>query len=339
MKTGKKIALLICLLLALGAAAAALVIGLRLLAADRTEGMAQCLCILALLICTVIFLVNGLNQEQLLGKVKQELTREDFLDNLEDASFGREDLDEILKNLKRDISSKYGEILARRDYEYSALQSQINPHFLYNTLDSIRSQALVDEFDELAEIVELLSKYCRYSISRKQNFVKLREELENVTNYFRIQQFRFEDRFRLVIDVTDDELYEAEIPKMVLQPLVENALFHGLERKLGQGTVTIKILSDGKDVFAFVSDDGCGMPFELVSRLNYYMGRRELLPANDRKTTGIALPNVNARIKLHYGNRYGVLIYSTEGLGTDVEIVLPLRYAEAPAQQAGGRMP
>ena len=115
--------------------------------------------------------------------------------------------------------------------ELTALQSQINPHFLYNTLECIRGQALIDDNREIAKMTEALSAFFRYSISKKGNFVTLREELDNINNYMLIQQYRFNNRFTLeiMIDEEDKVAYDYLVPKLIIQPVIENAIFHGLE--------------------------------------------------------------------------------------------------------------
>ena len=230
----------------------------------------------------------------------------------------------LRKSLQRKIHKRYGDLLATKQMEYSILQSQINPHFLYNTLEAIRSQAVIDKYDNLAEMVETLSRYYRYCVSNKKNFVLLEEELKNIQNYFRIQQFRFEDRFQLNLSVMDQSLYKSVIPKMTL----ENAVFHGLEQKKQGGIVQIKIYRSDTDIHIFVSDNGCGMPFEKVVEINHSMIHNQDLIQNHSGKTGIAMVNVNSRIKMQYGEEYGVRIYSTEGMGTDVEVSLPYRSME-----------
>lgn len=124
--------------------------------------------------------------------------------------------------------------ILNKQTELTALQSQINPHFLYNTLETIRGQALIDDNEEIAKMVEALSAFFRYSISRKGNLVTLRDELANIENYMLIQRYRFNNRFSMevLIDEEDEEAFDFLIPRLIIQPVVENAIFHGLEEKL-----------------------------------------------------------------------------------------------------------
>lgn len=208
--------------------------------------------------------------------------------------------------------------------ELDALQSQINPHFLYNTLDSIRGHALTEGAEDIADMTEALSTFFRYSISNRNNMVTLNEELENAQNYFMIQQFRFNNRFRLQIFPFPQEIGEVcFLPKMTLQPILENTILHGMEQKIGPGTISIRVVGTDNRTVITISDDGTGMSEETLLRLQAKLQNDEPVPLRRTKGNGIALPNANRRIKLLFGKEYGMRIMSTLGLGTDVEITLP----------------
>ena len=216
-------------------------------------------------------------------------------------------------------------------YAHAFDKNKRNPHFLYNTLECIRSEAILQDCENIARMSHALASFFRYSISRKENIVTLRDELSNIKNYFFIQQFRFEDRFFLDIQVEDgdDELLDCLLPKMTLQPIVENCVFHGLEPKAEQGHVTIRI-SGTKDMMkVIVEDDGVGMPPDVLDKMRAAL-EEERQPTNQPDThgNGIAMYNVNQRIKLAFGRDYGLFVYSTENLGTDVEIWMPKVYTK-----------
>lgn len=220
---------------------------------------------------------------------------------------------------------------AQKRSEYLALQNQINPHFLYNTLEGIRGEALVAGMDSIAEMTEALALFFRYTISQMDQLVTLEDELENVENYFFIQHFRFGDRLQLKIEVSeydeDNDVMRYRLPKLTLQPLVENAVFHGIERKIGTGTVVIRIEPDASHLNITVSDDGIGIEEEQLQRMNerfHKLDIREEKAEDSKNKSGIAVNNVNSRIKLLFGEEYGIHIYSLLGHGTDVEITLPL---------------
>jgi Predicted signal transduction protein with a C-terminal ATPase domain len=216
----------------------------------------------------------------------------------------------------------------KRQAQYLALQNQINPHFLYNTLEGIRGEALCAGLETVAQMTEALATFFRYTISNLENLVTVEEELENVKNYVLIQQYRFDDRFKLHINCDEEdepEIKKCRLPKLTLQPIVENAIIHGIERKLGIGNISIKMEFSSSRLLITISDDGIGMDeetlIELVKRLNFtdYSG---VDSDNDRKG-GIAIVNVNNRIKLLFGEQYGINIYSIPNVCTDVEIFLP----------------
>ena len=131
--------------------------------------------------------------------------------------------------------------LRQKQAEYLALQNQINPHFLYNALEAIRSDALLADCEDIAETTEALATFFRYTISNVQEYVTFSDELDNAENYFTIQRCRFGDKLDMELEMENEDLLEARMPKLILQPLVENAVVHGLEGKIGKGTVHISV--------------------------------------------------------------------------------------------------
>jgi len=209
------------------------------------------------------------------------------------------------------------------EIEYKLLQSQINPHFLYNTLDSIRSEALKHNENEIASMIERLSRFFRYSISSTGNFVKISEELNHINDYYYIQKFRFEERLEMVIKIDSEELKECYIPKMTLQPLIENAITHGLEKKLNPGLITIHIFGTKKKVYIQIEDNGVGIESELLKKINDKLISSDLKFDRISKNSGIALLNVNARLKMFFGKTYGIKVRSLVNVGTTMEIIVP----------------
>ena len=216
----------------------------------------------------------------------------------------------------------------QKQAEYLALQNQINPHFLYNTLEAIRADALIAGVDQIADTTEALATFFRYTITDVDRLVTLSDELENVEDYFTIQKFRFGDRMDLELELNDEELLSARMPRLVLQPLVENAVAHGLEEKTGEGTVKVVVESSRNVLYIYVKDDGVGMDTEQMEKLNEIFSaqnrtRKRFGDGRNRKG-GIALPNVNSRIKLLFGEDYGLHVFSSEGMGTEIRMLLPL---------------
>lgn len=214
--------------------------------------------------------------------------------------------------------------LLQRRVELSSLQSQINPHFLYNTLDSIRSKALLDGQEEIASMTEILSRFFRYCISNDGALVKVREEVKHINDYYYIQKYRFEDRMSMELIMEEDEIQELYLPKMTLQPLVENAMIHGLEKLARQGVVTIRLFATEKKLLISIADNGAGMEHDELRRLNEKM-ESQLFDAEKKgkRHNGIALTNVNTRIKLTFGKEYGIHYRSKLGSGTEGLITLP----------------
>lgn len=232
-----------------------------------------------------------------------------------------------LLELEAKLKGEYSARMVDKQTKLSALQSQINPHFLYNTLECIRSEALLYGCGSIAKMAKALASFFRYSISKKENIVTLKEELNNIENYFFIQSYRFDDKFSFDIqtDPEEKEAYSCLIPKLSLQPIVENAIFHGLETKPEKGRITIRVEMTDKNVIIVISDDGTGIEKEDLERMRdtlSYSGKE--IKSSGEGSSGIALTNVSQRIKLIFGEDYGLNLYSTKGIGTDVEVILPI---------------
>lgn len=233
-------------------------------------------------------------------------------------------LESLLEQHEQMIKQEYSLQMLKKQAELHALQSQINPHFLYNTLDSIRGYALMQDLDEIADMTEALSTFFRYNISSTGSKVTLEDELENVENYMTIQQFRFGDRIRLSIELETSNLRRYAMPKMTLQPVVENAVLHGLETTSKRGTVVIQVQAVDDRMEIYVRDDGIGMSDEELQRINDRLEKPDRAEASQGSRAGIALTNVCQRIQLCYGPEYGMHVFSTANVGTEVLIILPL---------------
>ncbi|MFB5660193.1 sensor histidine kinase [Alteribacillus sp. HJP-4] len=220
----------------------------------------------------------------------------------------------MLDKINELIKENYTKQLVIKETEYKALQSQINPHFLYNTLDSIHWMAKMNQQLKISAMAEALGNMMRNIISKKDPLIKIKEELEIVENYITIQKYRYSDRLNFHLE-RDPELDVSSIPKLTIQPIVENAIQHGLEEMIDTCTITVNIVSKGDFLDIIVKDNGPGMPEETIEQI--YEGKVK------PKGSGIGLYNINERIHLMFGNDYGVNIASEIEQGTTVTITLP----------------
>jgi len=235
-----------------------------------------------------------------------------------------DNIDAMNKNMAASQEKLYKAELARKHAQFSAFQSQVNPHFLYNTLDCIRSIALARNVPEIFDITTAMAKIFRYSI-KENHYVMAGDELECIQEYFKIIQIRQRNRFSIVYDV-DESIKACIIPKMILQPVVENAVFHGLEQKKGRGTLIVKGHVSGNDTLVFeIKDDGKGMASDALQELQKRLAAGEApedTSVAEKKSLGLI--NIDRRIKLLYGTEYGLTIDSDPREGTTVRILLPL---------------
>ncbi len=208
-----------------------------------------------------------------------------------------------------------------RKAQFAALQAQINPHFLYNTLDTITWNIRMDEKEKAITAIMALTKFFRSSLSRGEDIITIKEELEQVSIYLEIQQLRYRDI--LTYKITSDEAFNNfATPKLILQPVVENALYHGLKNKEGKGLIEIEVSSLNKDILITVTDNGIGMPPEKIENINNYIKNKNnnIQPNNEN---GYGIINVNERINIYFGRKYGLTYMSEYGKFTKVQILLP----------------
>ncbi|WP_068613429.1 cache domain-containing sensor histidine kinase [Paenibacillus tuaregi] len=268
-------------------------------------------------------LIREMKQVEM-GNFRGELNVTSYQEiNILVASFNRmvKRIEELIERVK--ISS-----VSEKNAEIHALQSQVNPHFLYNTLDMI--YWMLDENgegnEELGEIVLSLSHMFRYSSHWEEGAeVTLREEFEQIGHYLTIIQFRLEGRLKVEMDA-DERWMNIRIPKMTLQPVIENAVKHGLE-SLGsrQGILRVMVRQDGKNLGIMIADNGCGMEQMTLTKLVASLDERR---PSGKGPGGIGLQNLHLRLKHMFGEEYGLRIYSMPGEGTTVTIVIPLPHSQ-----------
>lgn len=211
--------------------------------------------------------------------------------------------------------------ILKKQAEIEALQNQINPHFLYNTLETIRGQAICFGAMEIAETTKALADIFRYNISKKGAMILLPEELANIDAYMKIQRIRFNDKFELQKKI-EPEVLNLKIPKLLIQPIVENALKHGLEMKRGKGLISICAFSTEDTLIISVSDDGLGMSIEKLEELNKRLSNSNQFEIVKESSKNVGLVNINDRIKMIYGVKYGIDVKSVKDVGTKVTLSL-----------------
>lgn len=225
-------------------------------------------------------------------------------------------IDMVCKVQKLINTTNHQQLLLQKA-ELNSLRMQINPHFIYNTLESIKWMAYVNDNEEIVTMVKALGDFMRNNISGPE-FITVEKELENVNCYLTIQKYRYEKKLEVQIEI-EPQLYPARIPKLILQPLIENSIVHGLEPKSEKGKVHIKGWLDGQDLFIEITDNGVGFPKEVLRQLDL----NSPIPMNSIKSGNLGMKNVHQRIQMYYGKEYGLEIRSTFGIETSVRIKLP----------------
>lgn len=218
-----------------------------------------------------------------------------------------------IRNLKEQVIEEQED---KRKYELQALQAQINPHFLYNTLDSIIWMAETNDSNIVA-MTEALAKLFRISLNKGNEEISLERELEHVKNYLIIQSMRYADKFTYEISA-EPGVERCRTIKLILQPIVENCIYHGIKKKRGTGKITIRAYRREQNLIIEVSDDGCGMPEEICRKI-----LSDEIESENISGSGIGVKNVNERIQIRFGKKYGLSYSSEEGVGTTVTYVLP----------------
>ncbi|MFI3215140.1 MAG: histidine kinase, partial [Eubacteriales bacterium] len=219
---------------------------------------------------------------------------------------------QMVEDMKHLIKSEFEQKVMSQGAEMKSLQMQINPHFLYNTLDTINWMARMQGLDDVGDITSSLGELMRYSLS-KNEFVSCKEEIENLRNYVSIQDVRYGDKMSVVFELEEGVGYYY-IPKLLIQPILENAIVHGVEEKLEESIITVRIFTKGEELFVIVEDDGVGMDQQAIESLLYDHVQVK------QGHTSIGVKNVNRRIKMVFGEECGIQIQSVLGAGTKITL-------------------
>ncbi len=254
----------------------------------------------------------------LCGKVERLGTGDFTVEPIETRNIELRTLDEGFNKMVGQINALLQHVkddqTALRRAEFELLQSQINPHFLYNTFDSIIWLAETHQDELVVQITTDLSDFFRYSLAKGKDIITLETEKQQVESYLKIQQVRYGDILDYEVDIPQ-ELLRYRIPKLTLQPLAENALYHGIKNKRGGGKITIAAREYGAEIRIKVSDNGAGMTQDSLAAL--------CAGVYENEHAGVGLVNVHKRLRLYCGDRYGLAFESTPGVGTTVTVRLP----------------
>jgi two-component system sensor histidine kinase YesM len=217
----------------------------------------------------------------------------------------------MLKQINQLISEVYQTKITQKAAELKALQAQINPHFLYNSLSLINSKALRIDAQEISDLVNQLSRYYRTTLNKGKQIISIEDEWTNVQAYIHIQLAMHNSSFDIEFDA-DDKVFQFEMIHLILQPIVENAIMHGIDPKRGErGKLILRASLDGEDIIFVVEDNGVGMEPYMIERMLKY------------DSTGYGIKNVQERLQLLFGSEYGIFIQSQLGIGTSVMVRIP----------------
>ncbi len=265
------------------------------------------------LVRSIIGAVNGMKrvQQGIFVPITSSVRSEDETDLLVDG-FNRmsTQISELIEQVETEQARK-------KEFELQALVAQINPHFIYNSLESINSLAVLQGNKEISKMVVSLGKLLRISISENQQLITLAMEMEHVRHYLDIQKFRFEEQFDYQIEIPES-LKHYLTQKLIVQPIVENALYHAIEPMKEKGLISITAKEDDRDIMIDVTDNGPG--FSLDRLMNLWSKDEG---NKNYRGTGVGLRNVHERLRIRFGSRYGILICSSPGHGSTIRIRIP----------------
>jgi len=245
--------------------------------------------------------------------------REPIQADVEEIQLLSDGIENMVERLIKQIEKNTQQEKQRRRTEFALLQSQINPHFLYNTLDTIVWLIESEEISEAVRMVASLSNYFRFSLSRGKNVISIEEEEQHIRSYLEIQQMRYRDLMDYEIDIPE-HLKKYILPKLTLQPLVENALYHGIKNRRRKGIIRLTGREENGCVILEVADDGRGMTKERLEQVRSSL--------TDGKSQGFGLRTVHQRIQILFGGQYGLTLVSTLDVGTKVIVTIPMKTSD-----------
>lgn len=290
--------------------------------------------VLAVAVITSLILKSITGPLQKLCRITEQISRGDFsarakIDTRDEVGVLSDSVDDMTEKLEIMVNQIKDDERKMRHAELRLLQEQINPHFLYNTLDTIVWLIEGNDTERAVNMVVSLSEFFRLVLSRGKEYITIEEEEFHIRSYLEIQQVRYRDILEYQIAI-NPEIYHYRILKLTLQPLVENSLYHGIKNKRAKGKIVITGRKDGGNIYFTVKDDGAGMEEEELAKL-----RAEIKKPCKETETGFGLANVNERIRMNFGVEYGMQIDSVRGKGTCVSITIPAQDMEYPDEKEG----
>lgn len=307
---------------------------------DESEvlaGLFQSRTMVILILCFVAFVLMGLymffsrRMSQPVAELKramEEVQRGNLsvqvkVDTKDEMEYISDGFNKMVQDLQTYIDQVYVAQICQKEAELNALKMQIQPHYLYNTLDVIRMTALDHDDEETAELLESLAYQLRYVLGEQNEKAQIREEIKMLQEYFVIMKARYQGRISMTVSVSDEDA-SLLVPKMLFQPIIENAIRHGLRQKKGKGTVAIQVERQGDELQVVIMDDGVGMSEERVQKMQEALDNPKAGQADKSGWLSVGMKNVYDRIKLNCGKQYGYVIHSVEGMGTIVTFHLPV---------------
>ncbi|MGL6173911.1 MAG: sensor histidine kinase [Cellulosilyticaceae bacterium] len=279
-----------------------------------------------------VYILSGKMQQIEQGEMGVEIISE----RKDEIGYVYSAFNKMSKEIKYLVNCVYKEQIALKNAELKSLQAQINPHFLYNTLEMINWKARMSGNEDISEMIEALSGIMEINIDRRQNqFLTIEEEIKYLRNYIFLIQKRFGDKIKLE-ECIDEKTFDFKIPRLLIQPIIENAIGHGIE-PVGRGTIFLTIEQREGNLMIFIRDNGQGMSY---ARLNSLKEQLEVVKKNyiedeELGKSHIGIINVQRRIKLLYGEKYGIDIKSEENEGTEVILLLPAHLDEKDTREIG----
>jgi Predicted signal transduction protein with a C-terminal ATPase domain len=287
--------------------------------------------------CAIVFIVISILLARSLTEPITELSRimsnhkkhglvttDNYLNQNNEIGILYNEYNNMVEENNQYIKEQYQNKLITLDSQMKSLEAQINSHFLYNTLESINSIAEIEEIESISIMSLALGNMFRYSIKTESELVTISDELNHVNNYMSIQKIRFDNRFEVIYDI-EESIREYKVLKLILQPLVENSLYHGLNRCSTPGTIMIKAYVYNNTIYFKISDNGIGMNKEQLKKMQEALDKPvQFTELGRREKQSIGLKNIHTRISLYYGIGYGLSVTSEENAGTTITLKLPV---------------